>query len=184
MTRYLVLDSDPSDDAVFGALAVKLGELGFEYRYREGETITQDVWEDERSDAVVTLVGDHHTPSRYVMIEGRSAQTEERVAAELVDGLPAVPVPVLQERAADGEDASDLVRLAQASEPDRVEDRSAEIVARALEHDEPLFRYRAAQAAGLMRRPELRERLERLARDDSDESVRAMAEAAAQACAR
>jgi hypothetical protein len=184
VTRYLVLDSDPSDDGVLGSLARALGPLGFEYRFRrgEGEQIIQDVWEGENTDAVVTLVSDHHTPSQYVMVEGRSDESEDRVASELAGGLPVVPLQTLQERAADGEDASDLVRLAQAVEPDEVQDRSARIVAEALDHEEPLFRYRAAEAAGLMRRPEFHERLEQLAGDDPDDSVRAMAEAAARAC--
>jgi len=72
----------------------------------------------------------------------------------------------------------------QAADPVRLDDRSAAIIAKGLDDDEDLVRYRSAQAAGLAPRKRFHAPLEKLAQDhDEDPSVREIAGIAARACA-
>jgi hypothetical protein len=187
-SRYLVLESDPSDDGVRwtvdAALTASLGDLGFEYRFRQPgeETLYRDVWEAAGTRAIVSLVADLETPVHYVMVEGESDDLIGRIASALAAALPAVALETLQERAARvDEDPASLVRLALGADAFAPDQRTVELIAAGFEHEQPLVRYRAAEAAALAPSASLLQRLDALAREDPNESVRGMAAHAAQA---
>ena len=188
--RYLVLDSDPDDNElrwrIDRSVRALLDDVGFEYRYREGDPqgLERDVWEGAGTEAILSLVADHHTPSHYVLVESKTEALADRVADELKSVLPVVALEQWQDRAAQGDDPSDIVRMAQAADPVRLDDRSAAIIAKGLEDDEDLVRYRSAQAAGLAPRKRFRAVLEQLAHaEGEDPAVREIARIAARACA-
>jgi hypothetical protein len=186
--RYHVLESDPADDGlrwqIDRSLAALLPELGFTYRFREGDEggLVRDLWESDGTQVILGLVADHQTPSHYVMVEAVSDELADRVMAELETVLPVLDLEQLQERAERDDDPGALVRLAQGLGPGGPDARSAAIIERAFGHPDALTRYRAAEAAGLVPRAEYLAKLEQMAAEDPDESVRQMAEAAAQAC--
>jgi hypothetical protein len=186
--RYLVLDSDPEDDGLRWnldrALPGLLPDAGFEHRYREGDPngLQRDVWEGKDTKAILSLVADHKTPSHYVLVEATTEALADQIAEELGSVLPVLSLATLQERAQDGDDPSDLVRMAQGADPVKLDARSAKIIAAKLGDEDALTRYRAAQAAGLAPLPEFLEPLEAMAEGDEESSVRSMAKLAADAC--
>jgi hypothetical protein len=187
--RYLVLDSDPHDDGLRWnldrALPAVLPDLGFEYRFRKTDhaSLVRDIWEAAGTQAILTLMSDRATPAHYLMIEAGSDELVARISRELENVIPAMPLSTLQERAERvDEDPSALVRLALATDAYAPDPRSVDLIAAGFAHDEPLVRYRAAEAAALAPHEAFLATLEALAREDPNESVRGMAKMAADAC--
>ena len=186
--RYLVLDSDPRDDALRWtfdrALPTCLPDVAFTYAFRDrgGPDLLRDRWEATGAVAILSLVSDRRTPAHYLMIEAGSPELVERIAAAVSSVLPVIPLATLQVRAETSDDPSALVRLALGSDARGPDDRSAEIIAKGFDHPDALVRYRAAEAAGLAPRRDFGPRLAAMAGDDPDPAVRGMAVIAARTC--
>src|SRR6478609_1929478 len=187
--RYLVLDADPANDSLRWdldeVLRERLPDYGFEYRFRtaEADDLFHDKWEAKDTRAVLTLVSNRSTPVLYLMIEAGDRETVDEIAEGLDAKLPFLSLAELKDRAAGFDrDPSALVRLALGSDHPQADAGTVEILERAFSHEQPLIRFRAAEAAALAPSADLRAPLEALAQDDPDESVRQMAEIAGDAC--
>jgi len=189
--RYLVLDSDPADDALRWELdrALRTGALSdlcFEYRFREAdhETLLRDMWEAQDTQAILTLVSDRATPAHYLIVAAGSDELVDRIAGELERVVPIVPLETLQEQAGridETHDAASLVRLALGSDAYEPDPRSVALISDGFSHEQPLVRYRSAEAAALAPHRAFIPALDRLAAEDPDASVREMAHRAARA---
>jgi hypothetical protein len=187
--RYLVLDSDPANDSFRWDLDEVLREAvpdyGFEYRFRDrqADDLSHDKWEAKDTKAILTLVANLATPAHYLMIEAGEPETVDEIAAALEGKLPVLSLAQLKDRAERfDQDPSALVRLALGSDYPQADADTVRIIERALEHEQPLIRFRAAEAAALAPNADLRGPLDAVARNDPDESVRQMAEIAGVAC--
>ena len=187
--RYLVLDSDPADDSLRWDLDEVLRDAvpdhGFEYRFRsaEADDLFHDKWEAKDTKAILTLVSNRATPALYVMIEAGDRGTVDEIANALEGKLPFLSLAELKDRASRfDEDPSALVRLALGSEHPQADAGTVKIIERAFSHEQPLIRFRAAEAAALAPSADLVAPLDALAQDDPDQSVREMAEIAGDAC--
>lgn len=182
--RYLVLDSTLDIDSfrwnLDSLLQGWLKDFDFQHRYREGDPVglQRDVWEAKDTAAILSLVEDHKTPAKYIIVESGSHETTDKIADKLdeVPMVATVSLKELQHLAENSNNPSELVRMALATTPEDVDKRSVEIILAALKHKQPLVRYRAAQAAGLALSVEFPPMLKDLAKNDSDEAVRSMAE--------
>lgn len=181
--RYLVLDTlldvDSFRWSLDSLLQGWLKDFDFQHRYREGDPkgLQRDVWEAKNTAAIVSLVEDHKTPAKYIIVESGSNETTSQIAQKL-DDIPMVAtisLRELQHLAQNSDDPSDLVRMALATDPEKVDTRSIDIIMTALKHYQPQVRYRAAQAAGLALAIEFPPVLQDLAKNDADEAVRSMA---------
>lgn len=186
--RYLVLDTDPADDSLRWdldeVLTDALPDYGFEYRFRraEADDLVHDVWEAKDTRATLRLVANRATPAHYVLIQAGADETVNEIADGLEGKLPILAPAELYDRASGyEEDPSALVRMALGADFPDPGAETVSLIERAFSHEQPLIRYRAAEAAALAPSAALRGPLEALAQDDPDESVRQMAEIAIEA---
>lgn len=182
--RYLVLDSEPNDSFRWDLdrlLHTHLADIGFEYRFREKKTdsLHRDAWEGKDTVSILDLNADLDTPAHYIMISSGSQELSDQIAEKLlaIEAIPIISLEKLQDIAEKGDEASAdaLPRMALATDPNNVDKRSIDIILASFKHEQPLIRYRAAQAAGLALAIEFPPILKQLAKNDSDKAVRSMA---------
>lgn len=181
---YLVLRSHPDDTAVFEALYDAFDRLSVEHGFalefvgteETDPDLVQHRYQDTADRALLTLVNDWRAGAQYLMAEAPTPEAAERVTGTLRLVLGGWTVAELQAQAqARMEDEPETLLRMALGVGERADPRTVELLSRGARSDDPLVRFRAAEAAAIAGWPGLADVFRPLRDGDESPEVREMA---------
>jgi hypothetical protein len=177
----LVRRESPGDEdalaAIRDAVATLAGTVGA-FAFSHGEEVSADanhyLWFGPRSGDEVAVIDDFAVPVRYVAVRAPSETRAAQVAEALARTLDHVPLTELRSLATEGADPAAITRLALALSQHDAETEA--IVARALASPADATRYHGVVAASLLGWPQLLPALETMAKAETNDGLRRLAD--------